>query len=141
MGIAVLLAVVVASLALLGTAPANLMVGAGAMLLLDLTGIGIAAGTARRCTGPERAAFASLAAIFALWAATRIIWLGGLVTAGDMPADVVALEVIWATIAALGVGAVLLIYIHHRDGPRWAGPLDAAAVTLALAIVLWNARF
>lgn len=138
MGIAVILAGVVAALALLGPAPANLMVGAGVMLLFDLVGIGVAVGTARHTRRAERAAFACIAAIFLLWAASRVAWLVGLIVDGEMPTDVPALQAIWAMVAALGVGAILLIYVHHRDGSSWAGPLDAAVVALALAVVLWN---
>lgn len=51
------------------------------------------------------------------------------------------MEGIWGGVAILAVATVILIYLHHREGSSWAGPLDAAVVTLALAVVAWHLYF
>lgn len=116
------------------------LLGAALMLAADLAGGAGSVVASRACRGAERLAFALLACLFLLWAATRVIWLREVAAGGSLDPTPL-LEVVWMGAVALGVSVPALLYVHYRATPSWDGLMDAVATAAAVGALLWMTAF
>ena len=121
------------------TGPHNsawLAVGAAAMLVADITGCVTWIWSARRRRGMERAGFACVAGIFAVWISAAVAWLVILRHQGEIE-SLPIMQAGYVAVAVFGFVGLLLVYLHYRDHPSWEGPVDAGIVALSSIVLLW----
>ncbi len=113
-----------------------LAVGAVAMLVADVIGCAAWGWSARRRHGMERAAFACVTAIFAIWALAAVAWLVSLRREGEIE-SLLIMQAGYIGVGVLGLVSLVLIYMHYSEHPSWEGPVDAGIVALSLIVLLW----